>query len=115
VEGRQFEAPGIVLVDGAGQTGFSVATRGWTAGTYIKDVFVTVGDQLVLVAGRVIAGPDGKAVLPIMPHLRAPTTDGARVEVQRPYAVVSLADDQAGWSVKPGPEYSISFDVEEAF
>jgi len=115
VEGAQFAGPGIVVVDGAGQTGFTLATKGWRPDTYIQDVFVTVADQLVQVVGRVIAGTDGRAVLPIMPHLRLPTVDGVAVEVVRPYALVSMAGPEAGWLVDVGQRYSVEFAVEEAF
>lgn len=115
VEAPQFVSPGQVVVNGAGQTGFTLATRGWTADAYIGDgYFVTVGDQLLQVVGRTIAS-GGLATLSIMPQLRAPTVDGAAVEVRLPYALVSLAEDKAGWTTKPGPEYSIEIAVEEAF
>lgn len=109
-------AGGAVVVDGGGQTAYTLATRGWKVGALLgAGDFVTIGNQpLQLVAGAV-ADSNGKATLHFAPYLRTSPADGAVVEVVNPYAVMSLTADAAGWSVSPGQIYDVSLDCEESF
>lgn len=105
------------VVDGAGQGGLRLATRGWGApGLKLKrGQFVTVNDQLLMLMAPVVADADGRATLSFKPYLRFAPADGAGLEVRRPYALVSSVDTRNGWKVGIGQNYEITFDVREAF
>jgi hypothetical protein len=112
----QDHALGSVVVDGGGQTGFALATRGWAPHAYLLvGNFITLGTQLIGVDAQVIAGADGKAIIPLSQYIRTIPADGAPVEVANPYGVMSLADSKAGWGVKPGQLYSTTIQCEEAY
>lgn len=115
-EAPQVEVFQQVVVDGAGQTGNTLATRGWQAGAWLGNgMFVTVGDRLhQVVATSPIAGADGKVTLSIIPYLENDLADGVTVETRLPWALMSLSDDSAGWSVGTNQQYAIAFDCEEA-
>jgi hypothetical protein len=106
-----------VLVNGAGQAGYSVATDGWgAAGTKMKaGQFATINDQLLQLAADVVANGSGQATLSFCSFLRIPTTDNAAIEVGKPYALMSMTEDTNGWTVGRGQQYAISFGCEEAF
>lgn len=116
VENDQVRLLQSVVVDGPAQQGYTLATRGWQAGVYLRDgMFVTVGEDLLQVVGdTAIAGADGKLVLQLMPHIPAAVADGVAVETRRPWALMRMATDQQGWSVDVGQLYSIAFDCEQA-
>jgi hypothetical protein len=103
------------VVDGANQTGNLIATRGWFPGAPLDLNFLTINGRLHQVLAPVFAGANGKAVFEIMPHIADGVPDGAMIDATRPYAVMSLADDSAGWTVNPGQRYDIAFSCEEAF
>ncbi|OWK27583.1 hypothetical protein [Sphingomonas dokdonensis] len=117
VERDQLPAGVAVSVDGAGQGGLQLATKGWGApGLKLKrGQFVTVGDQLLMLRAPVIADAAGKAILSLKPYIRLTPADGAPIEVRRPYAVMAMSDTRNGWSVGIGQNYAISFQCEEAF
>ena len=108
------EAPSIV-VNGAGQSGTSLSTRGWPEGVYVlPGMFVTHRDRLHQIV-EVSATSGATRTLTLLPYLSAATVDGERVEVLRPYGLMSLLSDEAGWMVGVGQRYDIGFDCEEAF
>jgi hypothetical protein len=117
VEGRQQRFPlGLIEVDGGGQTGFFLNTRGWTPQAYLTaGRMITVGDQLLHLTEQVIADASGRARLPIMPYLRGSPPDGSPIEAMRPYAVMAMSEDENGWDVGKGQQYSVSFNCEEAY
>jgi hypothetical protein len=115
-EGPQHQELQSVVVDGAGQTGYSLRTRGWVPGTGLADgMFVTVGEKLhQVVANTGLAGDDGNLTIAVMPHIANGVADAVHVETRRPWALMKLATDQQGWTVDVGQQYSVSFDCEEA-
>ncbi|MFN3517949.1 MAG: hypothetical protein ACK4YT_00730 [Sphingomonas sp.] len=117
VERDQLRDSPLVSVDGAGQGGLQLATKGWgAAGQKLKrGQFVTVGDQLLMLRAPVVADAEGRAVLSIKPYLRLSPVDGGLIEVRRPYAVMAMSDPRNGWSVGIGQNYAVSFSCEEAF
>lgn len=106
-----------VTVDGAGQGGLQLATKGWgAAGTKLKrGQFITLADQLLMLRAPVVADADGNAVLSVKPYIRFATVDGAAIEVTEPYAVMSMSDPKNGWKSGIGAQYAITFDCEESF
>jgi len=115
-EGRQQRVFMTVLVDGAGQRGYAVKTRGWVPGTFLLDgMFVTIGEKLhQVVADTDIAGADGKLTISIMPQLADKLADGVRVEVDEPWALMRLTSDQQGWTVDRGQQYSVGFECDDS-
>lgn len=115
-ENPQIHARGVVVVDGAGQEGFTLATKGWVPGAYLLEGdFLTIGNQLIGIDALVIADEDGKAEIPLLQYLRSSPANEAAVEVRDPYAVMSLLEPKNGWKVDPGQEYSAQFACEEAW
>ena len=113
-EGPQHDFFQQVVVDGAGQQGYSLKVRGVLPGTQLLDgMFVTVGEDLYqIVADTPLAGASGKLTLSIMPHLAGGFPDGLAIETMRPWALMQLSTDQQGWTVDVGQKYSVSFDCE---
>lgn len=112
VEGPQQRFYSEVVVDGAGQQGYTLLTRGWAAGAYLLDgMFITIGESLFqVVADTEIASLSGKLAISIMPQLPPDLADGVAVEVNKPWALMNLASDQQGWTVDIGQQYTVAFD-----
>ena len=106
-----------VVVEGAGQFGQTLATRGWSSsGQKLKrGHFITVGEQLLVVRAPVIADGTGRATISVKPYIRVQPADGAAIEVRRPYAVMSMTDPKNGWEAGVGQNYAVTFECEEAF
>ena len=103
-----------IVVDGAGQIGTTLKIRGWTHGQYLlAGWFVTIGHRLHQVVEQAMAGPDGKMTIKVIPYV-AGYADGTVLETNVPYALMSLTDDEAGWTVGAGQKYDIAFNCEEA-
>ena len=108
--------PNVVVV-GANQGGHALTTAGWgDPGPKLKrGQFVTGGDQLVMLMAPVIADANGRATLNFKAYLRLSPADGARIEVTRPYAIMSMSDPKNGWTVDIGQNYAVTFPCEESF
>lgn len=115
VENPQIDSFCQVVVDGAGQQGYALKTRGWQPGLQLRDgMFVTVGDRLLVVAGNTyLADANGRMVITVDPLIPDGLADGAPVEVYRPYAVLQMADTRNGYTVGRGQMYAVSFQAEE--
>lgn len=116
-ERDQIPGPLNVSVDGGGQGGLQLLTKGWgAAGLKLRrGQFVTVGDQLLMLRAPVVADANGRALLAVKPYLRFTPADNAPIEVRRPYAVMAMSDPRNGWRVGIGQNYGVSFRCEEAF
>ncbi|GAM00569.1 hypothetical protein [Sphingomonas parapaucimobilis] len=116
VEGPQFKFHQVVVIDGTGQKGGTLKTRGWQPGARLLDgMFITAGDRLLQVIGdHPIVGADGKLTVTVLPTIPEGLADGAHVEVRLPYALMSLDTDEQGWTVGVGQQYKVSFPVVEA-
>lgn len=114
VEGPQQKMKMTVLVDGAGQQGYTLNTRGWIQNTFLLDgMFVTIGEDLYQVVANTLPAPEnGKLTISIMPQLPNGLADGVAVEVNLPWSLMNLASDQQGWTVDVGQQYSVAFDCE---
>ena len=110
--------PGAPVVDGAGQKGMSIALRGLSPHYAAKEGYwlsIVDGEQHYLhnVAGTVIAGADGRAVLPLSEMLRAPFADGAKVHLARPMIEGMLAGDEQQWEYSLAYNVAIQFEIRE--
>jgi hypothetical protein len=115
---RAGTATGSPLVKGAGQSGLSLITDGWTpnqalaltAGDYFQ-----VGNELKMLTAAAAANSSGQATLSFTPPLRAIPGDNAAIIVNSPACVMKLVDDkQARWQAEPTPIHHLSVAYEEA-
>lgn len=105
-------ATGTPLVDGAGQTGRSLATRGWTnsvTGIMKAGDYLAFANRLHMVVEDASSDGTGDATLSIEPPLRESPSDGASITVSNPTAIMRLAGDSAEWSENTARHYGISF------
>ncbi len=88
---------GEPLVDGAGQSGKVLATRGWVANepALLAGDFLSLGadsaTRLYQVTADAIADAEGRATLNLVPRLRASPADSAPLEVTAPVVLLRLA------------------------
>jgi hypothetical protein len=111
---------GRILVDGAGQSGFALAVRGFTARTVVREgwwlsVEAASGQHyLHNVAGDVLPGADGRAVLTLSEQLRAPFADGAIVHLAKPMIEGPVEGSEMAWSISVEMQVGIEVAIEEA-
>lgn len=106
---------GAFVVDGAGQRGTMITTRGWVPGTaMLGGYFVTIADRLYQVLSTAIADGTGRMAIEILPEIGEGVADGTTIEAIQPYAAMSMTEDRAGWTVGVGQAYDIAFDCAEA-
>jgi len=103
-------------VNGAGQGGYSLVTDGWgDDGRKLEaGQFVTVNDQLLVLTAPVDA-VSGAATIQFEPYLRLSPADNALVIVDRPTALVALADGKRTWTIEPGQINAFALNLEEDF
>lgn len=112
-------APGSPVVSGAGQTGASLVTSGWTpsqSGILLPGDYIGVNDELKMVTATEDSDGAGGCTVNFEPPLRNSPSDGATITVTRPTAIMRLLDDdQASWANVPMPFSSFVLTCEEAF
>lgn len=115
----RFPAPvkGTPRVNGAGQTGTSVATDGWTASTKVLSAgdYITVNDELKMVLADVTSNASGAATVPIAPQLRNSPADNLVIEVANPYAIFRLEKNENGVKRSPAFNNDITLNFIEVF
>lgn len=112
---------GTPLVNGAGQTGSSLVTDGWTADT---TGILKAGDWIQLGSGAtttlhkvlddVNSDGSGNATLEIFPSLRSSPSDNAAITVTTPKGIWRLASNQIEYSIDEASVYGITFACVEA-
>lgn len=112
---------GTPLVNGAGQTGSSLVTDGWTLST---TGILKAGDWIQLGSGstttlhKVLDDVDsdgsGNATLEIFPSLRSSPDDDATITVSSPKGIWRLASNQMEYSIDEASVYGITFACVEA-
>lgn len=112
---------GSPVVNGAGQSGNTLAIRGLTDGATGK-----AGDWLQLGSGAsarlhkltqaftASGSPTGQVTLDLWPRLRAAPADGATVTVSNPLGLWRLDAPQVSWDVGEAQIYGVSFTCSEA-
>lgn len=109
---------GTPLVNGAGQTGNTLNTDGWTLSTRVleKGDYFQVGDELKMMVAAADSNALGVATLTFEPPLRVSPADNAAIVHAQPKCVMRLAsDDQAKWDTATPLRSSIVIDCVEAF
>lgn len=110
--------PGVPLVRGAGQTGRSLVTDGWTPGVPIfAGACVSLGTgtttRFHMVTADAIADAAGIATLIIAPGLRESPADNAAIEWQAPKVQLRVPEAVAA-QIAAGGYATFSFTAEEA-
>lgn len=113
-------ALGNPVIDGLGQSGNSVNTKGWepnterllVAGDYIQ-LGTGMDSRLHMVVDIVNSNGDGEAVINIVPALRTPPNDGAAIVTRNARGVFRCTDNAFSWSVAPGPVYRLNINAVE--
>jgi len=113
-------ATGTPQVDGAGQDGTTLETKGWTpstTGILKKGSMIQYGTGELARLHMLVADADsdaaGKASLEIRPALRYSPADSAPIVINDAKGVFRLSDNDFSWSVDPGKIWRFSFRATE--
>lgn len=111
-------AAGVPLVSGAGQTGYSLETRGWkpsVISTLLPGDFIQIGFRIYKVLAAVSSDESGDATLSIWPNLRDQPADGAAIQTRNCKGLFTLKNNTGNkFSINAG-NYGLSgFAVKEA-
>jgi len=104
------------LVNGAGQTGRTLATDGWPVSTtvLVAGQYVTINNQLLQLTENVTSNGSGVATLTFEPPIRTPSSDNAAIEYKNPYCLMYFVEEPT-LSVENGYVYSLSLNLRESF
>lgn len=109
-------ATGTPVVDGAGQTGQSLATKGWTANTtgILKSGdYIQIGQRLYALTADADSNADGEATLAIWPRLRQSPADEDPITTTNTVGLWRL-DEMPTWPNDVNNLYTITFTASEA-
>lgn len=96
-------ATGTPLVNGASQTGVTLATDGWTpsqTGILKAGDFFGVNGELKMCVADCDSNGSGQATITFEPPLRASPADNAAITTTRPTATFKLDDDTSKWRTR---------------
>ncbi len=118
----QGTVPGTGAVDGASQTGRTLATNGWTpsqTGILLAGDYIQVGTgattRMYKVLQDVNSDGAGEATLDIWPRLRESPTDTETLITTRAKGTFRLADNMTEWDVNVAQFYGLGFEAVEAY
>ena len=110
-------ALGVPLVDGAGQTGYALALKGWTpnaAGVLLPGDWIQIGYRAYRTITAANADGTGKLSLEIWPQLRESPNDGDAVNLNNTKGLWRLAENSRKWSIAASRTYGMQFNIREA-
>lgn len=112
----QSAASATPLVNGAGQTGRTLATDGWplSSTVLVAGQFVTINNQLLQLTENVTSNGSGVATLTFEPPIRTSPADNAAIEYKNPYCLMYFVEEPT-LSVENGYVYSLSLNLRESF
>jgi hypothetical protein len=104
------------LVNGASQTGRTLATDGWPVSTtvLVAGQFVTINNQLLQLTENITSNGSGVATLTFEPPIRTSPSDNAAIEYKNPYCLMYFVEEPT-LSVENGYVYSLSLNLRESF
>lgn len=109
------QGPGVV--DGAGQTGTTLNTKGWTANqSNLFEVgdYIAFNGELKTVVESAASDAGGLSSIEIAPPIRKATNDLDTIETTNPQAIFKLtSDQQADWDLQANYIYSASINCIE--
>lgn len=110
-------ALGSGLVNGAGQTGSSLVTDGWTANQaelFAVGDYFQVGTELKQITATAVSSGAGSATLAFTPPLRAKPSDNAAIVKSNPTCIMMASDDNQSTYDLSGPRiYAFNFSCRE--
>jgi hypothetical protein len=110
-------ALGTGLVQGAGQTGSTLVTDGWTANQaelFAIGDFFQVGSELKQITATAASSAGGVSTLTFTPPLRSSPADNAAIVKTNPVCIMMAADDNQGSFDLSGPRiYAFNFSCRE--
>lgn len=108
---------GTGLVDGAGQTGDTLNTKGWTINqTNLLEPgdYINFNGELKMVVETATSDGAGLSSIIIAPPIRKSTNDNDAIEVTDPQGIFMLTNDnQAGWDVQSNFIHGATVDLIE--
>mgnify|MGYP003387283616 CR=1 FL=1 len=112
-------APGVIVVNGAGQSGRSLTVRSGNPHYVIREgqffSVVKSGRHYLHVAdAQVILDASGAGTVPLSPMLRVPFPDGAVCHFAKPMIEGYVQGAEWAWQMALDHNFGISFAVEEA-
>ncbi len=116
-KGAAATTPGLPVVNGAAQTGYSLSTRGWNHATHsmlMPNDNIQVGNRLYSVCDVVSTDDSGNATIPVWPPLRDQPADGATIIVHNCKGLFRLNADANKDSVNVGNYGLNALSIKEA-
>jgi hypothetical protein len=113
----QGSASGTPLVNGANQTGFTLATRGWTpsaSGVLLPGDPIQIGFRLYWNMTVANANGSGDVTLNIWPNIRESPLDGTVIATSNTQGVWRLKQNAPKWTQSVAGIYSVTFEAREA-
>lgn len=113
----QGSGAGTPLVNGASQSGFTLNTKGWTAGAsgVLKPGdWLQIGYRLYRNLALANADGSGDAALSIWPSLRESPSDGDSIILDNTKGLFRLKTNARKWSETAARVYGVQFDFREA-
>lgn len=112
----QSAAVATPLVNGAGQTGRSLASDGWPLSSTVLQAgqFITINNQLLQLTANVVSNGTGQATLTFEPPIRVSPADNAAIEFKNPFCLMYMVEEPT-LSVEAGYVYSLSLNLRESF
>ena len=108
---------GTPLVNGGSQTGYLLATRGWTHfanGVLLPGDWLQIGYRLYRNLAIANADGNGNATLSIWPQIRESPNDGDALVTSNTKGLFRLKGNARKFSMLGNRTYSLQFDVREA-
>jgi len=104
------------LINGAGQTGRSLASDGWPVSSTVLQAgqFLTINNQLLQLTANVVSNASGQATLSFEPPIRVSPADNAAIEFRNPYCLMYMLEEPT-ISVEAGYVYSLSLNLRESY
>jgi hypothetical protein len=104
------------LINGAGQTGRSLASDGWPVSSTVLQAgqFITINNQLLQLTANVVSNASGQATLSFEPPIRVSPADNAAIEFRNPYCLMYMLEEPT-ISVEAGYVYSLSLNLRESY
>jgi hypothetical protein len=114
----QGSGAGAPLVNGASQSGFSLNTKGWTAGAsgvLMPGDWLQIGYRAYrVILSQVNADGSGDATINIYPSLRESPNDGDAITIRNTRGLFRLKTNARKWSETAARVYGVQFDIREA-
>jgi hypothetical protein len=111
---------GTPVVDGASQSGFSLATKGWTdsaSGVLLPGDWIQIGastQRIYRVLSSTTSDASGNATVSIWPQLRESPNDGDPITLNNTQGTFRLKSNTRKFSVTEARFYGFQFDIREA-